>query len=221
VRAEDRIVEVAFPSAGLPEEPPQALDPFLDAATRCIARHGVRRTTVADIAKEMGVSRMTVYRQVGTIDRVVQLLFARDLHRLFATIPSLFVGADGAEAVVTLATALVEWVRTHPVGYKVLTDEPDVVGELLAGPLISSSLELGTEVLAELLEKAMAADILGQCDPTVTATWLVRLVFSVILVPPPTSTADYLAGVIRPLLDKASPSPRPSPRNRLRSRSRR
>lgn len=197
----DQLVEVAFPVAGLPGPPDEALDAYLDAAARCMARHGVRRTTAADIAKELGVSKMTVYRHVGTLDRVIQLLFARDLHRLFATIPSLFQGADGTEAVVNLASALVEWVRSHPVGHKVLTDEPDVVGELLAGPMVGAALELGTGVLAGLLDQAMESGRLVRSDPRVLASWLVRLIFSVVVVPPPGSSADYLAGVIRPVLE--------------------
>ena len=58
---------------GLPPPPDAALDPYLDAAAACFARHGISRSAVADIAKEMGVSRTTVYRQVGSIDNVVRL----------------------------------------------------------------------------------------------------------------------------------------------------
>lgn len=35
---------------------------LLDAARACVAEHGIARTTVADVARRAGASRMTVYR---------------------------------------------------------------------------------------------------------------------------------------------------------------
>ena len=46
--------------AGLPEPPPPDLDIYLDAAARCLARHGVGRTSVQDVARELGVSPQRV-----------------------------------------------------------------------------------------------------------------------------------------------------------------
>jgi TetR/AcrR family transcriptional regulator len=51
----------------------------LDAAYRCFARHGVRRTTMDDIAAEAGVSRPAVYQYVRNKDDA----FARLAERLF------------------------------------------------------------------------------------------------------------------------------------------
>ena len=65
--------------AGLPPAPPAELDPYLDAAARCLARHGIGRTSVQDVARELGVNRATVYRQVGTVEDMVRLLVAREL----------------------------------------------------------------------------------------------------------------------------------------------
>ena len=48
-----------FGTFGVPAVPPPTLDPYLDAAARCFARHGLRRTRVTDIADEVGVSRVT------------------------------------------------------------------------------------------------------------------------------------------------------------------
>ncbi|MFD4026286.1 TetR/AcrR family transcriptional regulator [Streptomyces sp. NPDC058576] len=52
---------------------------ILDAAYRCFARHGVRRTTMEDIAREAGLSRGAVYQYVRNKDdayrRVAERLF--------------------------------------------------------------------------------------------------------------------------------------------------
>ncbi|MFD6416233.1 TetR/AcrR family transcriptional regulator [Streptomyces sp. NPDC060194] len=52
---------------------------ILDAAYQCFARHGVRRTTMEDIAREAGLSRGAVYQYVRNKDdayrRVAERLF--------------------------------------------------------------------------------------------------------------------------------------------------
>ena len=67
-------------ATGIPAPPPASLDPFLDAAARCFARHGIKRMSVQDVARELRVNRATVYRQIGNVDQQVRLLLARDLH---------------------------------------------------------------------------------------------------------------------------------------------
>src|SRR5580700_4087161 len=80
---------------GLPEDPPPSLDPYLDAATRCFVRHGIERTTVQDVATEMGFNRATIYRQVGTIEQQIRLLAARDVRRHLSSIPARVAGRTG------------------------------------------------------------------------------------------------------------------------------
>ncbi|WP_084864158.1 TetR/AcrR family transcriptional regulator [Salibaculum halophilum] len=46
-------------------------DPTLDAALRVVSRYGMRRTTMADIAREAGVSRQTLYDRFGDKDGVM------------------------------------------------------------------------------------------------------------------------------------------------------
>ena len=40
-------------------------DPVLDSARACVLAVGVRRTTMTDIARRAGVSRMTLYRRMA------------------------------------------------------------------------------------------------------------------------------------------------------------
>ncbi|MFG2310890.1 TetR/AcrR family transcriptional regulator [Streptomyces sp. NPDC048566] len=49
----------------------------LDAAYTCLTRYGVRRTTMDDIAAEMGVSRSAVYQYVRNKDAAFRLLAVR------------------------------------------------------------------------------------------------------------------------------------------------
>ena len=109
---------------GIPTPPADELDPYLDAAALCFARYGTRRTSVQDVAAELGVNRATVYRQVGTIDHQIRLLIARDLHRLLAELPASLAGKSGPRAVVELMAAIIRYASDHPVLAKVLRDEP-------------------------------------------------------------------------------------------------
>jgi AcrR family transcriptional regulator len=196
------IVDISTIRDGLPAVPPPALDAYLDAAARCLARHGVTRTTVPDVAREMGVSRATVYRQVGTMDRLGALLFAREVHRLLHLLPPHVTGLGGVDAVVRMATLVVEAARDHPVLRKVLADEPEVAGSYLTLGL-PAVVERVRPVLVPLLRTGAAAGELADVDADVLADWLVRLVASVVLVPPPGEVDRYLDAVVRPVLTPA------------------
>ncbi|GAA1983646.1 TetR/AcrR family transcriptional regulator [Kitasatospora viridis] len=55
-------------------------DQVLDAAYTCLTRYGVRRTTMDDVAAEMGLSRSAVYQYVRNKDDAFRLLAGR-LHQ--------------------------------------------------------------------------------------------------------------------------------------------
>jgi AcrR family transcriptional regulator len=58
--------------------------PLIQAAVRCVARWGIRKTSLDDIAREAGVSRATAYRVFpGGKDRVVEVLFQHRAGCLF------------------------------------------------------------------------------------------------------------------------------------------
>lgn len=44
-------------------KPVSTREKILEAAERCLERFGIQKTTLADVAEEAGVARMTVYRQ--------------------------------------------------------------------------------------------------------------------------------------------------------------
>lgn len=192
------------PAIGLPDAPPGALDPYLDAAVRCFARHGIRRTSVQDVARELGVDRTTVYRQVGTVEQQVRLVIARDLHRLLAVLPADVSSITGVATVVELLDAAVTFARAHPVLAKVLAHEPELLGPFLVSDLPALVGRIA-DVLAPLLDAAMAQDRLARRDPVVIAEWLVRVAVSLVLAPPPGDTRTFLAEVLEPALAPASP----------------
>jgi len=59
-------------------------DRVLDAARACALAVGFRRTTVTDVARRAGVSRMTLYRRFPDLEGVFSALMTREFGRLVA-----------------------------------------------------------------------------------------------------------------------------------------
>jgi AcrR family transcriptional regulator len=199
---------------GFPPLPPASLDPFLDATSRCFARYGVRRTSVQDVAQELGVNRTTVYRQVGNIEQQAMLLAARDSHRLLSSLPGRISFPIGPQSVVDLLATLVREARAHPVLAKMLADERDLIGSFVARD-VPDLMERATTAFVPLVSLAIGTGNLARRDPVALAQWLVRITASLILVEPPGDLADFLGELLLPALTPTSPAP-PSRRRRLR-----
>lgn len=199
---------------GMPPPPPASLDPFLDATSRCFARYGVRRTSVQDVATELGVNRTTVYRQVGNIEQQAMLLAARDSHRLLSTLPGRIEFPIGPRSVVDLIATLVREARAHPVLAKMLADERDLIGSFVARD-VPNLLERTTAAFVPLVSLAIATGNLARRDPVMLAQWLVRITASLILIEPPGELEDFLGELLIPALTSTA-SPSPPRRRRLR-----
>lgn len=186
---------------GLPPVPPPELDRYLDAAARCFSRYGVARTTVGDIARELRVSRATVYRQVGNFDVLGRQLFAREIHRLLLTIPDHLDGLNTADAVVHMTAAVITAARQHPVLAKVLADEPQ-----LAWSLLMQRVDELVDRAAPVVEAVLAGALAGtRIDTRLAAEWLIRLAASLVLAPTNGDLRSFLGAVVRPVLAGAGP----------------
>ena len=61
------------------EAPPrEPRDSYLDAARDCILDVGWRRTTLTEVARRAGVSRMTIYRTWGDMPQLLSDLMTRE-----------------------------------------------------------------------------------------------------------------------------------------------
>lgn len=183
----------------LPPLPSPSLDPVLDAASRCFARYGVRRTSVQDVARELGVNRTTVYRQVGTIEQQALLIAARDTHRMFAKLPSMVSWPVGPRSVIEMVATIVRESMAHPVLAKILADERDMIGSFVASDS-HTLIDRGTTAIVPLIALAMEAGNLAKRDPVLTSQWILRIAATLILTPPPGDLEDFLAEFLLPAL---------------------
>jgi AcrR family transcriptional regulator len=186
---------------GLPAPPAPELGPALDAAARCFARHGITRTSMNDIARELRVSRSSTYRLLGSIDRTVRLLISRDIHRLVnETLPGALARADGPEVVLAMLEEVVGFVRNHPVVQKVVADEPQLIGPYLLTD-VPDVTEQVVSLIAPLLGQAMEAGLVRRQDPTVLAGWLARIAIAMLLDPVDQPLRPMLEQLLLPVLE--------------------
>ena len=59
-------------------------DLLLDAAMECVLAVGVRRTTLSDVARTAGVSRMTLYRRFPDVRGMLSSLITREFGKILA-----------------------------------------------------------------------------------------------------------------------------------------
>ena len=59
-------------------------DLLLDAAMECVLAVGVRRTTLSDVARTAGVSRMTLYRRFPDVRGMLSALITREFGKILA-----------------------------------------------------------------------------------------------------------------------------------------
>jgi AcrR family transcriptional regulator len=192
------------------------LDPYLDAAAECFARHGVRRTSVQDVARMLGVNRTTVYRQIGNVEDMVRLLVAREFHRFRDETPFDLQADNAPTAILRLLVAIVQRAQQHPVLVKVLRDEPEMIGPFLASDMPSLIRRVADEIVP-LLEWAVASEAIRPVNAEHLAEWLVRAAISVILAPPADDVEGFLSEMLLPLL-APSATTEPAPRRRARRR---
>lgn len=197
---EGEVLDFPAVAAGLPPVPSAALDAFLDAAASCFARFGVAHTTVPDIARELGVSRMTVYRRLGSVHDALRSLLARELHHLVVHLAGRLDGAPPSpETIVELTEMVVRHAASHPVLKKALADEPELVGPVLLDSF-SGIVDNVAVVATPLLAVAMEAGLVRRQDPVVLTDLLARITVSVVASPPRQDLRSYLDQVLVPIL---------------------
>lgn len=184
----------------LPVPPPPSLDPLLDATVECLARHGLSKTSVSDIAREMGVAPSTVYRKVGTVENAVLLAVAREGQRMLERMPEVIAGVEGPRVITVFLAAAIEQCRSHPMVEKILRDEVDWMGRMCTRQL-DALLAQAADKTAPLLAAAMEAGAIRRQDPLALAHWIVRIGSMCVLSPPPGSLVDALDALLLPALD--------------------
>jgi AcrR family transcriptional regulator len=135
---------------------------ILDAARATVLDFGVRRTTVSEVARRAGLSRMTVYRRYPDGASLMRALMTREFGELLtASLASLSDGVSGRVSVVRAAALTVEELLSHPLMLRLLELEPET---LL--PYLTDRIGRFQQLAREATREAIVA---GQQDGSVRA----------------------------------------------------
>jgi AcrR family transcriptional regulator len=177
---------------------------LLDAARACVLKAGVRRTTLASVARAAGVSRMTLYRRFPDARSLLATLMTRE----FGTLLARAAGLSGATARSRLVGATVDGVcalATDPLMRTVLDRDP----ELLLPYLVERTgtvQRIAEEFLREQLIAGHQDGSVRRADPAVQARAIFLVAQSFVLsLRPATKDLDRAAliGELTQLLDAA------------------
>ncbi|MFB7543098.1 TetR/AcrR family transcriptional regulator [Streptomyces zaomyceticus] len=103
-------------------------DPVLDAARDCVLAVGVRRTTLTDIARRAGVSRMTIYRRWPDVRTLVGDLMTREWIAVAAgAMPPSDDDRPERERIVEGLVAGAAAFRAHPLFHKIVDVDPELL----------------------------------------------------------------------------------------------
>ncbi len=137
-------------------------DAYLDAAREVILAVGWSRTTLTDVARRAGVSRMTLYRRWPDMQTLLGDLMTREWATVVTAATELREeGTDARTRLVLGLTATVRALRTNPLLRRIVELDPD---RLL--PYLLQRRGRSQEALARLL-----ADLIGpgQADGSIRA----------------------------------------------------
>jgi AcrR family transcriptional regulator len=184
-------------------------DPVLDAVRDCVLAVGVRRTTLTDVARRAGVSRMTLYRRWPDVRSLVGDLMTREwIDVATRAIPERRPGTDSRALIVDGLVRGVAAFRAHPLFRKIVDVDP----ELLL-PYVLDRRGATQEALLALLAEALRE---GHADGSVRTAHPTRQARSVLLIvqsftlslrtmtdeDDPDLTAEALLGELRSILER-------------------
>ena len=153
-----------------------------DAALACVARWGIAKTTLEDVAREAGVGRATIYRTFrGGKAHVLQATLLRETERFLDGIRRAVGSADpGLEDVVVAGvTTAARQLAGHDALQYLLAHEPDVVLPHVAFARMGALFDL----VATFADPHLARFLPDPVHRARAAEWLARVVLTYVFNP--------------------------------------
>jgi TetR/AcrR family transcriptional repressor of uid operon len=152
---------------------------ILDAALTCIARVGLTKTTLDDVAREAGCGRATLYR---CFDNKQQLLVALVAREAGALRDAVVVDAEMSEtlgdAITSVVTTSVRFLGGHAALAFVCAHEPDLLLPFLAFEREDAVLRTAAVLVAPALTR-----FLDTTDAERLGEWIARITLSYLFSP--------------------------------------
>ncbi len=169
---------------------------IIDAALGVLARVGIAKLALEEVATEAGVSRQTVYRHFGSRDGLLSAVIVREEEDLLGLVDEATEGvADLEEAVHVGLAAALHGAQEHPLLQRLLTSEPEALLPFLtlgSGPVLSI---IGPAIAAVVEHRAAHV---SDADLEFLGDAIGRVVVSYAVSPRPDidDTASHLAAMV-------------------------
>lgn len=161
---------------------------MLEAALRCVARFGISKTTVEDIARQAHLSRASLYRFFpGGRDEILTTMVEREVRGFFRNLGDRLDGIDDCEEriVMAMTVAAAQLVGHEALGF-VLANEPELVLPHVSFAGLDNVLDTAAAFFAPYL-----VGLLEPEDARRAAEWVTRLVLSHVVCPPSSVTGSW------------------------------
>jgi AcrR family transcriptional regulator len=182
---------------------------IVDATLVCVARYGLAKTTVDDVAREAGLSRATLYRVFPGKQPLLEAVVARELDRLAVVLDRAAATADSLDdALVALIVAGAQHLESHAALATVLAHEGEALLPYLTFDGAGRTLAAAGELLAPLL-----APYVGDDRAVRAGEWVARIALAYLCAPSATvrltdrvSVQGLVADFVVPSLVATSPA---------------
>ncbi|MCK5930415.1 MAG: TetR/AcrR family transcriptional regulator [Nocardioides sp.] len=157
---------------------------ILDAALELFSRQGVARTTMDDVARRAGTSRITVYRRMESKEALVEQVVLREFRRYFDQFREDVGRASTAEdRVVVGFVSSLRAIRHHPLIAGLLASDGDLVGPSVLGHDGRTLAMVSHFLAAQLRREQAAGHVAEHVDVDLVAEMMVRMSASFLLTP--------------------------------------
>ncbi len=184
---------------------------ILDAAYEQFCRMGIRRSTVEDVARRAGVSRITVYRRFATKDALVEHVVRREFRRYFDRfLIDIEQARTAADRVVLGFVSSLRAIRSNPLIGGLIAAEPDLLVPSMTNDGGRTLATVRQFVAGQLRREQRAGHVPGDLNADLVAELMVRISASFLAIPSHVIDLDddaQLAAVARrflvPMLETA------------------
>lgn len=164
-----------------PDSPSATHTAILDAALDVLARVGITKLALEEVAATAGVSRQTVYRHFGSRDGLLSAVIVREEEALLGLVDEATEGVTEVEQAVHVGlAAALHGADEHPLLQRLLTSEPEALLPFLtlgSGPVLS----IVGPAIAEVVQRR--ASHLGPADLEFLGDAIGRVVVSYAISP--------------------------------------
>lgn len=170
---------------------------MLEVGVGLVSRFGAKALSLTSVARHAGVARATAYRMFGGREALVDAIVSHELDQLRQHLATWGADApDAAGGVRARVIGALEYIRAHEALQYVLREEPEEIVRAIVstGGERASLVQRVVDVSIVDVSESDAAQLYP--NPRAAAEFLVRVVYSCMLVPGSTMSDEEVADMV-------------------------